>query len=258
MTIDFTSKPLVHTIAGAADVAVERHIYTTQQGPLDFDLYRPAHATAPSPALVFVSGYPDPGMAAMFGKPLKDWTSYIGWARMVAASGVAGIAYLNRTPQDVVALLHHLRKNAAALQIDPARIGVWACSGNVPTALALAAREPLACAALLYGYLLDLDGTSSVAEAAAQFHFAVPAVSLDELPRELPLLVVRAGRDAMPGLDATLQRFIAAARARNLRLTLIDHAEAPHAFDLMDDTPATHAVIEETLEFVRRTLCRSK
>ena len=102
-----------------------------------------------------------------------------------------------------------------------------------------AAREPLACAALLYGYLLDLDGATSVAEAAAQFHFAVPPVSLDELPRQLPLLVVRAGRDAMPGLDATLQRFVTAARAREvpLALTLIDHAKAPHAFDLMDDTP---------------------
>lgn len=258
MTTDFTSKPLVHTIAGAADVSVERQAYATPQGPLDFDLYRPPHATTPSPALVFVSGYPDPGMAAMFGKPVKDWASYIGWARMVAASGVAGIAYLNRTPQDIVALLHHLRQNAAVLRIDPARIGVWACSGNVPTALALAAREPLACAALLYGYLLDLDGATSVAEAAAQFHFAVPAVSLDALPDELPLLVVRAGRDATPGLDATLQRFVAAARARNLRLTLIDHAEAPHAFDLMDDTPKTHAVIEETLAFVQRTLTSSR
>jgi acetyl esterase/lipase len=239
MTLDATSKPLVHTIEGAADVAVARHVYTTQQGPLDFDLYRPPDATTPSPALVFVSGYPDPALAAMFGKPLKDWASYVGWARMVAASGVAGIAYTNRTPQDVVALLQHLRANAAALRIDPARIGVWACSGHVPTALALAAREPLACAALLYGYLLDLDGARSAAEASAQFHFAVPPVSLDELPRQLPMLVVRAGRDAMPGLDATLQRFVAAARARELPMTLIDHAEAPHAFDLMDDTPTT-------------------
>lgn len=112
---------------------------------------------------------------------------------MVAASGIAGIAYLNQTPQDIVAPLHHLRQNAAARRIDPARIGVWACSGNVPTALALMAREPLVCAALLYGYMLDLDGATSVAEAVAQFHFAVPAVSLAEIPHELPLLVVRAG-----------------------------------------------------------------
>jgi acetyl esterase/lipase len=51
-----------------------------------------------------------------------------------------------------------------------------------------------------------------------------------------------------------LQRFVAAARARQLPVTLIEHAEAPHAFDLEDDSPRTRAVIEEVLAFLRRTL----
>jgi hypothetical protein len=255
MTTDFTSQQLVHTIDGAADVTVERdHVYTTEQGPLGFDLYRPRGATTPSPAVVFVSGYPDPGMVAMLGKPLKDWASYVGWARLVAASGIAGVAYTNREPADVAALVRHLRANAGALGIDPARIGVWACSGNVPTALALVAHERMACAALLYGFFLDLDGATAVADAAAQFYFARPPVTMDELPRETPMLVVRAGRDATPGLDATLQRFVAAARAERLRVTLVDHAEAPHAFDLVDDTPASRAVIEQVLAFLREAL----
>lgn len=255
MTTNFTNKQLVHTIDGAADIAVERdHVYTTEQGPLGFELYRPRHATTPSPAVIFVSGYPDPGIVAMLGKPLKDWASYVGWARMVAASGIAGIAYTNREPADVMALVRHLRANAGPLGLDPARIGVWACSGNVPTALGVIAQERLACAALLYGYLLDLDGSTAVADAAAQFHFAVPRVSLDDLPRETPVLLVRAGRDTTPGLDATLQRFVAAARARQLAVNLLDHPEAPHAFDLVDDTPATHAVIEQVLAFLRRAL----
>jgi len=255
MTTDFRSKELVHTIAGAADVAIERdHVYTTDQGPLGFDLYRPPQATTPCPAVVFVSGFPDPGMVAMVGKRLKDWASYVGWARMVAASGIAGIAYANHEAADVIALVHHLRANAGSLGIDPARIGVWACSGNVPTALALVARERPACAALLYGYMPDLDGATNLARAATQFHCAVPPVALDELPRDLPMLVVRAGRDATPGLDENLQRFVAAAGARQLQVTLIEHAEAPHAFDLVDDSPRTHEVIEEVLAFLRRAL----
>jgi dienelactone hydrolase len=257
MATDITTKQLVHTVAGADDVAVERdHAFPTAHGPLGFDLYRPPHATAPCPAVVFVTGLPDPGVKAMIGKPLKDWASYQGWARMVAASGIAGILYTNRTAGDVDALVQHLRANAAALGIDPARIGAWACSGHGPTALGLIAREPLACAALLYPYLLDLDGTTAVAGAAAQFHFAVPPVALDDLPRDVPMLVVRAGRDALPGLDATLQRFVAAARAHQLPVTLIEHAEAPHAFDLEDDSPRTHAVIDEVLAFLRRELAR--
>jgi acetyl esterase/lipase len=255
MTTDFTTKELVYTIAGAADVAVERdHIYRTDQGPLGFDLYRPPHATAPSPVVILVSGLPDPGVAAMLGKPIKDWASYQGWARMIAASGIVGILYLNRTSGDVVALVHHLRANAAELGIDPERIGVWASSGHAPTALALFAHQRLACAALLYGYLLDLDGATAVADAAAQYHFAVPPVALEELPRDRPMLVVRAGRDVIPGIDATLQRFVAAAHARQLPVTLIEHAEAPHAFDLIDDSPRTREVIEETLGFLRRAL----
>lgn len=255
MTTDMTSKGLVHTIDGAADVAVERHhSYTTEQGPLAFDLYRPPHAGALSPAVVFVTGYPDPGAAAFFGKPLKDWVSYTDWARLVAASGIAGVTYLNREPADVVALVRHLRASAGALAIDPERIAVWSCSGNVPSALWLMARERVACAALLYGYTLDLEGATAVADAARQFHFAAPPVSLDELPRESPILVVRAGRDQTPGLDDTLRRFIAAARAHELPLTVIDHAEAPHAFDLVDDSPETRSVIEQVLAFLRRAL----
>ncbi|MEO7733111.1 MAG: hypothetical protein ABIY55_19265 [Kofleriaceae bacterium] len=250
---DFSSLPLVHTIAGTADVVVERdHVYPTEHGPLGFDLYRPPQPDRPGPAIVFVSGLADPGVVAMFGKPLKDCASSIGWARLVAASGIAGITYLNRTPADVTALIRHLRAEAGTLGIDPARIGVWACSGHAPNALGVIAHERIACAALLYGYLLDPDGATS-ADPAMQY-FAMPAVSIDELPRAMPMLVVRAGKDTTPGLDERLQRFVAAARARELAITLIDHAEAPHAFDLVDDSPATHAVIDDVLAFLRRAL----
>lgn len=255
MTTDPTTARLAYDLDAADRVTVERdHIYTTEAGPLPFDLYRPPQASAPRPAVVFVSGYPDPGLAAMLGKPLREWASYVDWARLVAASGAVGVTYANREPGDVAALLRHLRAEAGALGIDPERIGVWACSGNVPTALALLARERIACAALLYGYTLDLEGASEVADAARQFWFAAPPVALDELPREAPMLVVRAGRDATPGLDASLTRFVAAARARSLAITAIDHPEAPHAFDVVDDSPTTRAVIGAVLAFLRRSL----
>jgi hypothetical protein len=255
MTTDMINKGLSHTIAGAAEVTVIRdHAYASGQGPLGFDLYRPPHASAPCPAVVFVTGFPDPGAAAFFGKPLKDWASYMDWARLVAASGIAAILYLNREPGDVVALVRHLRANAGALGIDAERLGVWACSGNVPNALGLVARERVRCAAFLYGYMLDLDGASEVAEAAAQFHFAAPPTSFDDLPRDLPMLVVRAGRDETPGLDASIQRFVTAARARRMPLTVLEHPEAPHAFDLVDDSAETHRVIDEVLAFLQRAL----
>lgn len=257
MTTDFTKLRVLHDIAGSADVGLETgHRYLTEAGPLPFDLYRPPHAAGPLPAVVFVSGYPDPGMAAMVGRPLKDWESYRAWARMVAASGLIAITYLNGTPADGAALLRHLHQSADSLGIDPSRIGLWACSGNGPTALALLAREPVTCAALLYPVTIDVDGATGVAELARQIHFALPALTLAELPRERPLLLVRAGRDTTPGLDPALLRFVAAARAHGLALTVLEHAEAPHAFDLLDDSPRTHEVIDEVLGFLRRTLTR--
>lgn len=256
MTTDFTSKQLVYTIAGTAAVTVERdHTYTTEQGPLGFELYRPLRSAAvPSPAVVLVSGLPDPGVAAMFGRQFKDWASTIEWARMIAASGIAAVTYANRTPADAVVLVQHLRANAGALGLDPARIGIWATSGNAPMALGVIARERPACAALLYGFTLDLDGATTVADAAKKYYFAVPPVSLDDLPRDMPLLLVRAGRDEFVGINTTMQRFVEAARARHMAVTQIEHAEAPHAFDLADDSPRTREVIDDILAFLRRSL----
>lgn len=246
---DFTTQPLVHTLPGADDVLVEHHTYPTADGPLAFDLYRAPTAAAPRGAVVFVSGYPDPALAAMFGRPLQAWASYVGWARLTAASGLVAITYTNRDPADVHALVAHLRAEAAPLGLDPARLAIWACSGNVPTALDVIARARPTAAAVLYGYLLDLDGATAVADAARQFHFACPPVALDEIAAT-PLLVVRAGRDAMPGLDATLTRFVAAARARDLPVTLLDLPDAPHAFDVVDPSPPSRAAIEQVLAFL--------
>src|SRR6185312_4967701 len=139
--------------------------YATNEGPLAFDLYRPTAKAGLSPAVIFVSGFPDPGMTRAFGKPMKDWASCVGWARMVAARGMIGLTYANRWPGDVEAFVDHVRTSAPRLGIDPARIGVWACSGSVPSALALVSRRAFACAAFLYGYMLDVDGASIVAEA---------------------------------------------------------------------------------------------
>lgn len=250
MTTDPTSLPLTHAVPGASDILVERnYTYGAESGPLAFDLYRPAQP-GPHGAVVFVTGYPDPGAVALFGKPFREWASFVGWARMMAASGVAGITYENHEPKDGLALVRHLRANAASLGLDPTRIGLWAASGNAPTALAMIASERITCAALLYAMTLDYGGSTHVADAAAKFRFAVSPVTFDDLPRDTPILVVRAGRDELPGLDASLVRFVTAARERGMAVTLVEHEEAPHAFDLGADTPRTHEVIDEVITFL--------
>src|SRR5207302_11035843 len=87
---------------------------------------------------------------------------------------------------------------AAALGLGDQRIGLFASSGNVPVALATLMRDrALACAALLCGYTMDLDGSTAVADAAREYLFsdACAGKSVDDLPDTVPMPLVRAGRE---------------------------------------------------------------
>jgi acetyl esterase/lipase len=256
---EMTRKTVVLELPGMDAVTIQRDVpyQTTESGALTMDLYRPAagSSAAPLPAVVFVSGYPDPGFELRLGCKLKDMGHYISWGRLVAASGLVAVTYTNREPADVHALLAHVRQNAASLGIDASRIGVWAGSGNVPMALSLL-MEPAGsfqCAVLCYGFMLDLGGATHVANAAAQIGFANPCAgkSSDDLPRDLPLFVVRAGQDQMPHLNDSIDAFVAAALARNLPVTLANHPTGPHAYDIVDDSETSREMIRNILAFFR-------
>jgi hypothetical protein len=254
-----SKKRVVYTMPGVDAVTVRRDepYRVTDAGALTMDLYYPpdSKSGARRSAVIFVTGFPDAGAQRMLGCRLKDMGSYISWGQLAAASGLVAITYTNQEPAaDVHAVLQHVRQNAASLNIDANRIGVWAGSGNVPTALSVLmqdARDYLKCAVLCYGYMLDLDVSTGVADAARQWGFANPCAgkSVDDLPREVPLFIVRAGQDQMPGLNETLDRFLAKAVTRNLPITFVNHPEAPHAFDLFDDSETSREIIRRMLAF---------
>jgi hypothetical protein len=178
---------------------------------------------------------------------------------LLAASGVVGILYTNRDPEaDLDAVLDDVRAHATMRGVDETRIGILATSGNVPLALSLLMRRggSLSCAALLYGFTLDLDGSTAVADAAAQWGFANPAAgkSVADLPAAVPLLLVRAGQDQFSGLNAMLDRFVARALEINLPVTVVNHATGPHSFDLLDDSDASLGAIKAVLTFLAEHL----
>jgi acetyl esterase/lipase len=186
--------------------------------------------------------------------------SYISWGQLTAASGFVAITYTNTDPAtDALAVVRYVRQNAASLGVDENRIAVWACSGSVPTALSVLMhgdQEFLKAAVLIYGYTLDDDESTSVADAARQWGFATPCAgkSVDDLPRGIPLFIARSGRDQMPGLNVTLDRFLARALSCNLPVTFTNHATAPHAFDLFDDGDTSREIIRQILAFLRFNL----
>jgi hypothetical protein len=63
--------------------------------------------------------------------------------------------------------------------------------------------------------------------------------------------LVRAGRERFAGLNEALDLFLAKALARNLPVTLVNHATGPHAFDLDDDSENSREVVKQILAFMR-------
>ena len=252
---DLLTRRVHYNLPGMDAVEVRRDIaYTTPaDAELTMDVYSPPGRLAPhgTPAVLLVPGFPG---------AVKRIGSFVSWAELIAASGLVAITCATRDPvADTEAALVYVREHAVSLRVDPCRMGLWACSGHVPHALSLLAhpeRGYLKCAALCYGYMLDLDGSTAVADASLQYGFANPCTrgTLEDLPRYTPLFVARAGRDESPGLNAALDSFVAAAVRDNRPVTFVNHATGPHAFDVVDDSPATRDVIRQILAFMKSHL----
>jgi hypothetical protein len=258
---DISKKVVVYRIPGMEAVKVLRDVEyrAGEAGALTMDIYYPPEreSGARIPAVVIVAGYPDAGFQKMLGCKFKEMGSNISWGRLMAASGLVAITYTNLDPAtDIQALLQYVRQNSATLGIDGNRIGVWASSGNVPLALSMLMQEAndyLKCAVLCYGIMLDLDGFTHVAEAARTWGFVNPCAgkSVDALPKDLPLFIVRAGQDEIPHLNETLDRFMGKALSCNLPVTFTNHPDAPHAFDLFHDSETSREIVRQTLAFLR-------
>lgn len=255
--ITVSKKNLVCPGPPADAVTVERDVQfrAADGGTLTFDLYRPRErATRRLPAVIIAAGYPDAGYAKHVGCRFKEMQSVQSWAVLIAASGLAAIAYENRDPAaDFLAVLGAAQGHP---DIDGNRLGVWANSGNVPVALSALMRTApvrVQCAVLLYGYMLDLDGSTAVADAAAAFRFANPCAgrTMADLDRDASMFIVRCGRDETPRIRESIDAFARHAMSQNLPFTIVNHADAPHAFDLFDDSERSRDVIGQALRFLQ-------
>ncbi len=253
---EIAKKTVRYSVPGMDTVFVRGAAYkTTDAGSLLMDIYYPSEPTPGDrlPVVVIALGYPDPESKVRRYGPL------VSWAKLIAASGMAAVVYGTREPaEDIHSAIEHLRANAASLRIDGERIGLFAGSGNVATGLSALIRGDAKpkCAALLYGYTMDLDGSTVVADMARQVGFvdACAGKSVDDLPADVPLLVIRAGLEQFPGLNEALDRVVARALARNLPLTLVNHATGVHGFDLEEDTEASRDAIRLVLSTFARYL----
>ena len=76
--------------------------------------------------------------------------------------------------------------------------------------------------------------------------------ALDALAkRRTPLLVFRAGADAIPGLLPVLDAAVTQALARDLEFELVDVPGAPHSFDMTSTPAVMESLVTRTIEFLR-------
>ena len=235
------------------DVVFVRRDFRFQSGrgtqmPVDI-YYPPSRACDLHPIVLLPSAYPDP-----IGR-VRNYGPLTSWARLMAASGIAAFVYGTEAPdEDIHALLRVLRRQALVLGLDIDRCGVFAVSANVTIGLSTLMRDRhLKCGAFLYGYTLDTDGSTTVADAARQFGFVNGCVgrSVADLPSDVPILFVRAGQDQFPGLNPALDKVIERGIATNRPLSVINHAAGAHGFDIDEPTTASRAVVQQVLAFMR-------
>lgn len=255
---DVTKLPVVLKLPKMDEVSVRRFEYfEDSDGALEVDIYYPPNSLLPEaslPVVILVTGHADPTIEAAVGCKLKDSEAYISWAKLIAISGVVAITYANRNPaSDIVSLVNFLQEKSVSLSLDLERVGIWSCSANVPNALALmiSRQAKIRCATFLYGFMFDRDGNSYVADTASQSGFAAPNAerSIEHMPSDTKLLIVRAGADKVPGINQTIDDFCAEALRLNLPMTMVNHSTAPHSFDIFDTSDLTKEIIRGVLGF---------
>ena len=196
---EIAKKKVVYQLPGMDALRVHRDLtYRSTSGALLLmDVYYPSVSPGQRlPTMLLPMVYPDPTARVRAYGPLTSW------ARLMAASGMAAVVYGAEAPaEDVHAVLRRLRADADALGLDVDRFGLFATSGNVTVGLSALMRDRLLrCAALLYGYTMDLNGSTVVADMGRQAGFvnACAGRSADDLPDGVPMLFGTRGARPFP------------------------------------------------------------
>jgi acetyl esterase/lipase len=256
--------PVVFTVPGMESVHVASdRVYreAAREGDesLRADVYTPASG-GPFPVVVFVhGGFPD----GLDISP-KSAGQYSSWGRLVAASGMAavtfnhrlrmspqGIVHLGEAAADLTNLLGWIRRNGAELSLDSRRLAVFAVSAGGPLLNVALAEPGLRCLVDYYGFLdvHDLDWFARARATTPDSNWSlVDALDRGGFP---PILIARAGKDTVPRMKETIDRFVAKALSVDAPLTLLNHPTGQHAFDLQNDDPRSREIIAATLRFLQ-------
>lgn len=254
---EVTKRPVVYSVPGMANVRVrEGLVYKSAEGsPLHFDLYAPTGASGASPAVVLIHGGPIPSLGA------RRWGMFQAYGRMLAASGMTGIAFDHRllgpdryrdSAADVADLVKHVRGNAKSLGVDENRVALWAFSGGGPL-LAAPLRERQNWLKLVVAYYGIMEPLGGGQDASLSTISALAQGANKDASNAPPIVLARAGRDD-PSINSSIDRFLAAANTSGATVDLFTHPTGRHAFDILDPGERSNEIIRRTLAVLRHHL----
>ena len=261
--------PLVYKVPSMDKVKVVQNLkYTTSDDPnVLMDVYLPPDLAQSDkrPAVIFIHG------GAKTEYTPKDWGVYTTWGRVVAASGFAGVTFTHRLDypnkslengaQDVRAAVDYVRTNADKYNIDKDRICLIAYSAGGPM-LSLGMRGETPFVRCLVGFYAFMDIQQSdyrKTETPETLKAFSPITYLQkEVSKIPPMFIARAGRDEVPTMDDSIDRFVKEALARNIALNLANHPNGVHGFDNQNDDERSREIIRAALAFMQAHLNAAK
>ena len=253
------------TLSDSGDVAM----YGEQ---LRFDVFEPAGAVGARPAVLLIHG----GMVAGSKGPIepKDLPTLQEWGRLLAASGFVSVAFSHRMTtddnadigvRDTEALIAHVRSRAHEWNIDPERlcVMVFSAGGPISSMFFRAPRPYVRCMALYYPFLdmkhaevrTPFRGPHTLDRQRELAAYSPADWLLTTKGRVLPFLVARGGHDAIPGINASIDRFVQGALWVEAPMDFYIHPTGGHGFDRpVGDDARAREIIESTIGFFRRHL----
>jgi acetyl esterase/lipase len=250
-------RPIVLSAPGMDRVVVHSNlVYTQVDDPLvRMDVYVPPDLQADErrPIVLLVHG----GVPTSL--PVKEMGAYRSWGRLIAAQGMVAVTFthrlrwplsqLNEAAADVRAAIDFAQANAAKFNVQPDRmcIAAYSAGGPLLTVALQDQRRHVRCQIAFYP-LVDVQGFGVADEAK----FALKTY-LDR-PSFPPMFLARAGRDTIPTLNARLDAFVGDAIAANAPITVVNHPNGAHGFEVANDDERSREIIRAAIEFMKAHL----
>jgi hypothetical protein len=258
--LELPQKRIVYQIPEMGNVITHNGVvyHSTNGIDLNADIYLPPATddNAKFPLVILVNDYPDSIVKNVWGCDQKDLKLFISWGELIAASGMAAVAYQSQFSfAETDSLINFLSENAERYRIDMDRLCVFGASANTLAAQSLMEKDDLKikCGILYYGILLtpDLKYYAAIDSAATMYGFYWNDLTpITSIPSNIPLLVTKAGKDQFEIVTKTTDHFVSEAIKLNADLTYIQYPEGQHDFDILDNTKTSKLIIRQTVDFL--------